>query len=109
LALEASDLVAADARILTAASLQCIESTLTGESEAEVKQAETMAKIEVQLGNRTNMVFMGTTVAAGTGQAVVVATAMATELGRIAGLIKEADADKGTPLQQKLHNKKVQI
>jgi len=102
LALEAGDLVAADARILSAASLQCIESALTGESEAEVKKAGTLAKIEVPLGDRANMVFMGTNVAAGTGQAVVVATAMKTELGRIAGLIKEADADKGTPLQQKL-------
>jgi Ca2+-transporting ATPase len=48
------------------------------------------------------MVFMGTSVAAGTGQAVVVATAMQTELGRIARLIAEAGADEGTPLQQKL-------
>ena len=102
LAFEAGDLVAADARLLTAASLQCIESALTGESEAEIKQAGTMAKIDVPLGDRENMVFMGTNITAGTGQAVVVATAMKTELGRIAGLIKEADADKGTPLQRKL-------
>ncbi|HAS81810.1 MAG TPA: cation-translocating P-type ATPase, partial [Verrucomicrobia bacterium] len=102
LAFEAGDLVAADARLLTAASLQCIESALTGESEAEIKQAGTMAKIDVPLGDRENMVFMGTNITPGTGQAVVVATAMKTELGRIAGLIKEADADKGTPLQRKL-------
>ena len=61
-----------------------------------------MLKPDVPLGDRGNMVFMGTSVAAGTGRAVVVATAMATELGRIAGLIEEADADKGTPLQRKL-------
>ena len=48
------------------------------------------------------MVFMGTSVATGTGQAVVVATAMNTELGRIAGLLDDAKADQGTPLQQKL-------
>jgi len=102
LALEAGDLVAADARILTAASLQCIESALTGESEAETKQARTLAKIDVPLGDRDNMVFMGSNVAAGAGQAVVVATAMQTELGRIAGLIQAAAADQGTPLQQKL-------
>ncbi len=102
LTFEAGDLVAADARLLTTASLQCIESALTGESEAEIKQAGTMAKVDVPLGDRENMVFMGTNIATGTGQAVVVATAMKTELGRIAGLISEADADKGTPLQQKL-------
>jgi len=102
LALEAGDLVAADARLLTAASLKCIESALTGESEAVTKEPATLEAGDVPLGDRVNMVFMGTSVAAGTGQAVVVATAMKTELGRIAGLIEEAGADQGTPLQQKL-------
>ena len=102
LALEAGDLVAADARLLTAASLKCIESALTGESEAVTKQPATLEQGDIPLGDRENMVFMGTSVAAGTGQAVVVATAMKTELGRIAGLIEEAGADKGTPLQRKL-------
>jgi len=102
LALEAGDLVAADARLLEVASLKCIESALTGESEAVMKQAATLPKSDVPLGDRENMVFMGTSVAAGTGQAVVVATAMKTELGRIAGLIEEADAEEGTPLQRKL-------
>ena len=102
LALEAGDLVAADARLLEAASLRCIESALTGESEAVTKQAATLEQGDVPLGDRENMVFMGTSVAAGTGQAVVVATAMNTELGRIAGLIEEAGAEESTPLQQKL-------
>ena len=102
LVLEAGDLVAADARLLTAASLKCIESALTGESEAVTKEPATLKPGDVPLGDRVNMVFMGTSVAAGTGQAVVVATAMKTELGRIAGLIEEAGADQGTPLQQKL-------
>ena len=102
LALEAGDLVAADARLLEAASLKCIESALTGESEAVTKQAVTLEQGDVPLGDRENMVFMGTSVAAGTGQAVVVATAMNTELGRIAGLIEEAGAEEKTPLQQKL-------
>ena len=102
LALEAGDLVAADARLLTAASLKCIESTLTGESEAVTKQPVTLEQVDIPLGDRENMVFMGTIVAAGTGQAVVVATAMKTELGRIAGLIEETSADQGTPLQRKL-------
>jgi P-type Ca2+ transporter type 2C len=102
LALEAGDLVAADARLLTAASLKCIESALTGESEAVTKEPATLKPGAVPLGDRVNMVFMGTSVAAGTGQAVVVTTAMKTELGRIAGLIEEAGADQGTPLQRKL-------
>ena len=102
LALEAGDLVAADARLLETASLRCIESALTGESDAVTKQAATLELGDVPLGDRENMVFMGTSVAAGTGRAVVVATAMNTELGRIAGLIEEAGAEEKTPLQQKL-------
>ncbi len=104
LALEAGDLVAADARLLEAASLKCIESTLTGESEAETKQPATLEGDDVPLGDRENMVFMGTSIAAGTGQAVVVATAMNTELGRIAGLIEEAGAEERTPLEKKLES-----
>ena len=100
--LEAGDLVAADARLLIAASFKCIESALTGESEAVTKQAVTLEKVEVPLGDRANMVFMGTSAVGGTGQAVVVATGMNTELGRIAGLIEAAGAEEGTPLQQKL-------
>ncbi len=102
LTLEAGDLVAADARLLEAASFKCIESALTGESQAVTKRAVMLEKRDVPLGDRENMVFMGTSVAAGTGQAVVVATAMKTELGRIAGLIEEAGAEGGTPLQKKL-------
>ena len=102
LALEAGDLIAADARLLEAASLKCIEAALTGESNAVTKQPDTLEQRDVPLGDRENMVFMGTSVAAGTGQAVVVATAMNTELGRIAGLIEEAGTEEGTPLQKKL-------
>jgi len=104
LALEAGDLVAADARLLAAASLTCIESALTGESDAAAKRPAVLDGEDIPLGDRANMVFMGTSVATGTGQAVVVATAMATELGRIAGMIEEAGAEKGTPLQQKLQS-----
>ena len=104
LALEAGDLVAADARLLEAASLMCIESALTGESESVTKQAEALAQTEVPLGDRTNMVFTGTSIAAGRGRAVVVATAMKTELGHIARLIERADTAEGAPLQQKLNS-----
>ena len=102
LALEAGDLVAADARLLEAASLKCIESALTGESAGVMKQPQALAQREVPLGDRTNMLFMGTSVAAGTGQAVIVATAMQTELGRIAGLLAQETQEEGTPLQKKL-------
>lgn len=102
LMLEAGDLVAADARLIEAAALTCVESALTGESEVVRKQTAALADSDVPLGDRTNLVFLGTSVAAGTGQAVVVATAMKTELGAIAGLIAAAGADKGTPLQRKL-------
>eukprot|EP01035_Chromulina_nebulosa_P037174 gene37174-50153_t len=95
LLLAAGDLVAADARLLTAASLRCVESTLTGEAEAVSKQPAPLARgpDAVPLGDRTNLVFMGTSIAAGTGEAVVVATAMNTELGRIAGLLESAGAE----------------
>jgi len=102
LELEAGDLVAADARLLTAASFKCVESALTGESEAVEKQAVTLDQADVPLGDRKNMIFMGTSVAAGSGRALVVATAMQTEIGNIAGLLEEAGADEDTPLQQKL-------
>ena len=99
--LEAGDLIAADARLLSAASLSCIESALTGESEAVKKHSKTLDLEDMPLGDRENMLFMGTSVAAGTGEAVVVGIAMNTELGRIAGLIETAGAEK-TPLQNKL-------
>ena len=66
--LEAGDLVAADARLLEASSLKCIESALTGESDAVEKQPVTLDKDDVPLGDRENMVFMGTSVATGQGQ-----------------------------------------
>jgi Ca2+-transporting ATPase len=102
LALEAGDLVAADARLVTAASLSCIESALTGESKSVTKHLAALENSDVQLGDQTNMVFMGTSVAAGTGQAIVVATAMRTEFGRIAGLLVNTDMDRETPLQHRL-------
>ncbi len=102
IALEAGDMIAADARLLDASSLKCNESALTGESEAVTKQPATMGQGDIPLGDRENMVFMGTSVATGTARAVVVATAMGTELGGIAGLIEEASAEESTPLQKKL-------
>jgi len=100
--LEAGDVVAADARLINTASLKCIESALTGESESVVKNAESSLVGDIPLGDRADMVFMGTSVATGTALAVVVNTGMGTELGRIAGLIEEASAEEKTPLQHKL-------
>lgn len=102
LMLESGDLVAADARVLTATLLRCIEAPLTGESQSVTKRSATLGEAEVPLGDRDNMVFMGTSIATGTGQAVIVATGMKTELGRIAELMVEADADEHTPLERKL-------
>ncbi|MBL0172232.1 MAG: cation-translocating P-type ATPase [Gemmatimonadaceae bacterium] len=102
LALAAGDLIAADARLLAAASFTCIESALTGESDSVRKAPDRLVADDAALGDRTNMVFMGTAVATGTAQAVVVSTGMRTELGRIAGLLGEAGASKGTPLQVSL-------
>jgi Ca2+-transporting ATPase len=104
LEIEAGDLVAADARLLEAISLRCVESALTGESEPVNKVAVTLDDAELPLGDRENMLFKGTSVAAGQGVAVVVATGMKTELGRIAGLIQEAGAGERTPLQEKLES-----
>ena len=104
LALEAGDLVAADARLMKAAALTCIEAALTGESEAVSKQSVTLTEVDIPIGDRENMIFMGTSVAAGTGQAVIVATAMKTELGHIAGLLEQAGADESTPLERKLES-----
>ncbi|MBX7210754.1 MAG: cation-translocating P-type ATPase [Verrucomicrobiaceae bacterium] len=102
LEIEAGDLVAADARLVNATSLRCIEAALTGESEAVDKLATVLGDAELPLGDLANMLFKGTSVAAGQGEAIVVATGMSTELGRIAGLIEQAGAGERTPLQEKL-------
>ena len=99
--LEAGDLVPADARLLTASELQTNEASLTGES-VPVGKGTTVSPAETTLADRTDMVFMGTSVATGSADAVVVATAMGTEIGRIAALIHEAGAAVETPLQARL-------
>jgi Ca2+-transporting ATPase len=102
--LEAGDLVAADLRLLEASSLRCIESALTGESEPVDKTTEALPRADLPLGDRSNLAFMGTAVAAGAGLGVVVATGMTTELGRIAHLLSQAAMrDEPTPLERRLH------
>ncbi len=100
--LEAGDAVPADARILECASMKVEESALTGESVPVVKKADTLASDkEVPLGDRKNMVYMGSTVVYGRGTAVVCGTGMNTEMGKIADALTLAQEEQ-TPLQKKL-------
>ena len=102
--LEAGDAVPADARIIECASMKIEEAALTGESVPVTKQEGVMranANGDVALGDRKNMVFMGSTVVYGRGKAVVVATGMDTEMGKIADALASAQEGK-TPLQIKL-------
>ncbi len=98
--LEAGDQVAADGRLLMAASLQVRESALTGEATA-VSKATPALPAETPLADRKNLVFQGTEVINGRGQMVVTATGMATELGKIAQLLQSVEAEV-TPLQRRM-------
>src|SRR5215831_13187046 len=100
LLLDAGDLVAADARLLDAAALRTSEAPLTGESTLVEKDTSLCAP-ETPLAERHNMVFLGTSVAGGSGRALVVATGMDTEVGHIATLLETARSD-ATPLQRRL-------
>ncbi len=93
-------LVPADARIVDTASLRAIEAALTGESEPVSKQTQPVAA-DLLAADRTNMLFAGTAVVFGHARAVVTATGMATEIGRIAGLLARTE-DERTPLQAQL-------
>ena len=99
--LEAGDNVPADCRILEAAALKAEESALTGESVPSEKESRVLEGEDVPLGDRKNMLYMGSSIAYGRAEAVVVATGMKTEMGKIAGAIAEADDDE-TPLQKSL-------
>jgi Ca2+-transporting ATPase len=100
--IEAGDSVPADARVLQEDELATNDFALTGESQPSRKFKHAIGS-DVPLGNRHNMVFMGTTVALGNGHAVVVATGMHTELGRIAGLSQNTRTDT-SPLQREMNN-----
>ena len=103
--LEAGDAVPADARVLESASLKVEEAALTGESVPVEKHTGALAlqpgAKDVPLGDRRNMVYMGSTVVYGRGQAVVTQTGMHTEMGKIATALENAQ-DGQTPLQKKL-------
>ncbi len=102
--LEAGNLAPADARLIEVNGLKVEEAALTGESEAVEKSTDAIEGVEadaVALGDRKNMLFMGTIVSYGRGTAVVTATGMATELGNIANLLQEVQQTQ-TPLQARL-------
>ena len=99
--IEEGNTVPADARVVQSTALQTAEAALTGESLPVLKDALPIAE-EVGLGDRDNMVFSGTTAVYGHGRAVVTATGMQTEMGRIAGLLKQEPGEI-TPLQKELH------
>ncbi|MCF7956415.1 MAG: cation-transporting P-type ATPase [Phycisphaerae bacterium] len=98
--LEGGDIVSADLRLLTVAKLQADESILTGESLPVSKQIDVI-EADASLGDRFNMLFKGTSVTRGSGEAVVTAVGMETELGKIADLVQKAE-DETTPLEKRL-------
>lgn len=99
--LEAGDFVPADARLISATSLKSEESALTGESVPSEKNADETVDENAPLGDRKNMVYSGCTLTYGTAVAVVTATGMDTEMGKIANMLA-SESDTQTPLQKKL-------
>ena len=99
--LEAGDFVPADARLLHSVSLKSEESALTGESVPSEKDAAAEVAEKAPLGDRNNMVFSGCSITYGTATAVVTATGMDTEMGKVANLL-DHEEETQTPLQQKL-------
>jgi Ca2+-transporting ATPase len=99
--IEEGDTIPADGRLISTVSLQTAEASLTGESLPVAKDTEPIAET-VEVGNRSNMVFSGTAAAYGRGRAVITATGMQTEMGKIAGLLRQTKSE-ATPLQQELN------
>jgi Ca2+-transporting ATPase len=97
---EEGDTIPADARLVQSTALQASEASLTGESLPVQKDVRPIEE-EVGLGDRSNMLFSGTAATYGRGRAVVTATGMQTELGKIAGMLRRAE-DEATPLQKEL-------
>ena len=102
--LEAGDAVPADARLIECASMKVEEAALTGESvpvNKDIRELTLGDAKDIPLGDRTNMVYMGSSVAYGRGRAVITGTGMKTEVGKIADALEKAE-DGHTPLQIKL-------
>jgi len=109
LQLSEGDKIMADCRIIYSNQLQTNEAPLTGESFSQNKSSEIL-KEDIDLANRENMLYMGTTIVAGNAKAIVVLTGMNTEFGKIAGLVQKIKSEK-TPLEKKLDSfsKKVAV
>ncbi|GCF95149.1 ATPase [Enterococcus florum] len=100
--LEAGDVVPADLRLIEAASLKIEEAALTGESVPVEKEMVTIDQQDVGIGDRVNMAFSNSNVTYGRGRGIVVGTGMSTEVGKIAGMIAQADETE-TPLKNNLN------
>lgn len=98
---EAGDLVPADGRILRSATLETQEAALTGESAPIPKDAGALPDDDIDLGDRTNILFQNTSVTRGSGAMVITATGMSTEMGRIADMLSSVER-KRSPLQKEL-------
>src|SRR3954466_6595610 len=100
-AVEAGDVIPADGRLLATATLEIAQAALTGESLPVGKGVETVDAPDAALGDRTDMVYMNTNVTRGTGEFVVTATGMATEVGHISGMLQHQE-DSKSPLTVQL-------
>jgi P-type Ca2+ transporter type 2C len=107
-AIEAGDVIPADGRLLSAATLEIAESALTGESVPVSKGPDAIAAEDAPLGDRSDMVYMNTNATRGTGELVVTSTGMATEVGHISHLL-QAEGDAKTPLTRQLEKLTSQI
>ena len=99
--LRTGDRIPADARLLESINLQVEEAALTGESVPVEKNIKPLEDVDLSIGDRKNMIYAGTVVTYGRGRALVIATAMQTEFGKIAKMLQEVESGK-TPLQQNL-------
>jgi P-type Ca2+ transporter type 2C len=106
--IEAGDVVPADGRLLSAATLEIAESALTGESVPVAKGADAISAEDAPLGDRSDMVYMNTNATRGAGEFVVTATGMSTEVGHISNLL-QAEGDAKTPLTKQLEKLTGQI
>lgn len=101
--IETGDYVSADLRLIEAVNLKSQESSLTGESVPVEKETEPIEGTEVGIGDRKNMLFSSSLITYGRGKAIVVATGMNTEVGKIAGMLNETEKQE-TPLQRRLNS-----
>jgi len=98
---ESGDRIPADGRLIEAANLEIVESTLTGENMPTSKNTELIEKENVSLGDQHNMAFMNTNVTRGRGKMIITATGMQTQMGKIAKLLQNTDSEK-SPLQKQV-------